>query len=378
MTHGKPTRRAGAGALAFTFSLLLPAATAAQAFAPEHAGQNSSGAAAHAAEDDFARGQRLLAGGDAAGAADAFKSAAEARKTDADAWYNYGLALTRARNAKDARKAFERAVQLRPDSADAQAGLAFTLLMLGKEREAEASARRALAASPRQAEAHYVSGVVRSREEKFDAALAEAEAALRDNPDFAAAAYLASDALLNLFFDEGERTASQYPISADAGRDEIRLALEKREPAVAPFRTRMRELAERLEAFAAARPQDPDAAVWREQAQSLRIYGGRPEGRGPGDVYTSTQVTTKAVILNKPEPPYTEEARAKRTSGVVRLRAVLGADGRVRNVVAVRRLPNGLTESAVEVARRIRFTPATLGGRPVSQVVMLEYHFEVR
>ena len=382
MTHLKLRRGANAAALVFTpllFASAPPSAHAAARAQEQPAPTQTKPAASRpaTAEDDFARGQRLLAGGDAAGAAGAFESAAEARKTDADAWYYYGLALTRAGKAKDARKAFDRAVQLRPDSSDAHAGLAFALLMLGKEREAEASARRALAASPRQAKAHYVVGVVRSREEKFDAALAEAEAALRDDPDFAAAAYLASDALLNLFFEESARVAAQYPIAAGAGRDEIRLALEKREPAVAPFRTRMRELAERLEAFAAARPKAQDAAVWREQAQSLRIYSGRPEGRGPGDVYTATQVTTKALILAKPEPAYTEEARAKRTSGVVRLRAVLGADGRVRNVVPVRRLPNGLTESAVEAVRRIRFTPATLEGRPVSQVIMLEYRFEV-
>jgi hypothetical protein len=60
------------------------------------------------------------------------------------------------------------------------------------------------------------------------------------------------------------------------------------------------------------------------------------------------------------------------------LASTLAADGRVRNIVAVRRLPNGLTEQAIAVARQIRFTPAMMGGQPVSQVVMLEYHFDVR
>lgn len=373
MTHRKSRRNASAAA-ALVFTLLLPAAASAHDAAPAQ----DKPAAPQAAEDDLARGRRLLAGGDAAGAADALKAAAEARKTDADAWYYYGLALTRARKPKDARKAFDRAVNLRPDSADAHAGLAFALLMLGKERDAEASARRGLAADSQHGESHYVLGVLRFREEKFDAALEEAEAALRATPDFPAAAYLAADALLSAFFQEGERQAIQYPVAAGAGRDEIRLATEKREPALAPFRARMQEVAERLEAFAAARPKDPDADAWREQAQSLRIYGHRPGEHGPGDIYTPTQVTTRAVILAKPEPAYTDEAREKKTSGVVRVRAVLAADGRVRNVVAVRRLPNGLTEQAIAVARQIRFTPATMGGQPVSQVVMLEYHFDVR
>ncbi|HWW76217.1 MAG TPA: energy transducer TonB, partial [Pyrinomonadaceae bacterium] len=151
----------------------------------------------------------------------------------------------------------------------------------------------------------------------------------------------------------------------------------QREPALNPYRTRMNEAAERLEAFAAARPQDPSAESWREQAQSLRLYGRRPNERGLGpDIYTSSQVTTRALIVAKPEPAYTEEAREEHTSGVVRLRAVLGSDGHVRNIVAMRRLPNGLTEKAVEAARRIRFTPAKLGGQPVSQLVVLEYSFK--
>jgi len=36
-----------------------------------------------------------------------------------------------------------------------------------------------------------------------------------------------------------------------------------------------------------------------------------------------------------------------------------------------------LTGRAVEAARPVRFTPAMLGGRPVSQIVMLEDDFNV-
>ena len=359
MTLGRLDGRAAA---ALVFTLLLSA---------------TAWAAAQTADDGLERGRQLLSSGDAAGAAAALKSAAERRKSDADAWYYYGLALTRTNKARDARKAFERAAQLRPDWPEAQTGIAFALLMLGKEREAEASARRAFASAPGHGEAHYVLGIVRFREEKFEAALAEAEAALRGKPDFPAAAYLAGDALLNLYFGEGERQAQLH--TAGVGPYEQRLALEQREPALAPLRTRMLGLADRLEAFAAARPNAPEAAVWREQAETLRMYGRPPSAGGdPGVVLRANEVTTKAVIHSKPHPSFTEEARQNNTTGTVRLRAVLGADGRVRNVVAVRRLPDGLTEACVAAARQIRFTPATLNGRPVSQFVLLEYAFNVR
>ena len=47
------------------------------------------------------------------------KAAGESRKTDAAAWYQLGVAPTRANKRKDARKAFERAVAPR-DSAPAR------------------------------------------------------------------------------------------------------------------------------------------------------------------------------------------------------------------------------------------------------------------
>jgi TonB family protein len=366
-----------------TLSLLLlalasAAAPCASARAQPPSAQNSAAAAqAGASDDGLERGKQMLAHGDAVGAAAVLKAAAERRKTDADAWYQLGLALTRAGKPKEARKAFESALKLRPDWPEASAGIAVSLLLLDKAGDAEREARRALAADPQQADAHYVVAAVRYREEKYDDALAEAEAALRANPDFGTAALLAADSLLNAYLDESERQARLYPLGPGAGKDEIRLMMEKRAPALAPFKTKMRELAERLDAFAAARPNDPQAGAWREQAETLRIYGRRPGESAPADIYSTNEVTTKAVILFKPEPSYTEEARQDHVSGVVRLRAVLGADGQVRNIVAVKRLPKGLTEKSVAAARLIRFKPATKDGRPVSQVVMLEYNFHV-
>ncbi|HWW74798.1 MAG TPA: tetratricopeptide repeat protein, partial [Pyrinomonadaceae bacterium] len=120
MTHIKLWKGACAAASALVFTLLLPTAThgAARAATPaqgQPATTQTKTAAPQSSEDDLARGRRLLGAGDAAGAVAALKSAAESRRTDADAWYYYGLALTRARKGKDARKAFERAVKLRPD-----------------------------------------------------------------------------------------------------------------------------------------------------------------------------------------------------------------------------------------------------------------------
>ena len=94
-------------------------------------------------------------------------------------------------------------------------------------------------------------------------------------------------------------------------------------------------------------------------------------------IYRPNQVTSRAVITFKPEPGFTEEARQNNVTGRIRLRAVLAADGRVRNIVAIKRLPDGLTDKAIAAARRIKFKPATVNGAPVSQWVILEYNFNI-
>jgi TonB family protein len=87
------------------------------------------------------------------------------------------------------------------------------------------------------------------------------------------------------------------------------------------------------------------------------------------------EVDRRAVITRKPEPGFPEEARRANVRGVVRLRAVLAADGSVRHVFVLKGLPHGLSEECVAAARRMTFKPAVKNGQPVSQFVLLEYNF---
>lgn len=98
---------------------------------------------------------------------------------------------------------------------------------------------------------------------------------------------------------------------------------------------------------------------------------------GPDGPFRAREVAKRAVLNERPEPDYTEEARLNDVEGVVRLRAVLSSSGRVTNISVVRGLPDGLTEKAIAAARLIKFTPAQKDGRPVSQYVVIEYHFTI-
>jgi TonB family protein len=94
-------------------------------------------------------------------------------------------------------------------------------------------------------------------------------------------------------------------------------------------------------------------------------------------VFKSKNVTRKALIIWRPEPIYTEEARRNQVHGTVILRAVFHSSGQVTNLRVVSGLENGLTEKALEAARSIRFFPAEKGGKRVSQDIQLEYIFNL-
>jgi TonB family protein len=102
--------------------------------------------------------------------------------------------------------------------------------------------------------------------------------------------------------------------------------------------------------------------------------GEQAPATGP---FKSADVARKAVIVYKPEPGYTEEARQGNVSGAIRLRAVLSSTGKVTGIVVVNGLPNGLTEKAVRAARHMLFFPAWKDGHDVSQYIVLEYNFSI-
>jgi TonB family protein len=111
-----------------------------------------------------------------------------------------------------------------------------------------------------------------------------------------------------------------------------------------------------------------------------KLGGGGPGGNGGVDYgrpFNSREVTRKANITSKPEPLYTEEARKNQVTGTVRLRLILSASGQVTGITPLTKLPDGLTEKAIEAARRIAFTPAEKDGRKVSQYVTIEYNFNI-
>ena len=95
-------------------------------------------------------------------------------------------------------------------------------------------------------------------------------------------------------------------------------------------------------------------------------------------VFYQNEVTTRAVLTKKPAPEFTDAGRSAGISGTVRLRIIMSADGTVSHFFVIKPLSHGMTEAAIEAARKIKFTPATFNGRAVSQFVTIEYNFNYR
>ena len=93
--------------------------------------------------------------------------------------------------------------------------------------------------------------------------------------------------------------------------------------------------------------------------------------------YQTKEVDTRAEILVRPEPKYTEEARRVGVQGVVILKLLLSADAQIDRIRVVRRLPYGLTESAIRAACGIKFNPALKDGQKVPEWRNLEYGFSL-
>ncbi|MEK6320797.1 MAG: energy transducer TonB [Acidobacteriota bacterium] len=132
----------------------------------------------------------------------------------------------------------------------------------------------------------------------------------------------------------------------------------------------------------------PSAGPGSEGGIGTGAHGGMGRGEGPGVgpgdggntggdglkfgvgrphvAVDQAGVDERPVLLNRPQPRYTEEARKHKTQGVVRVRILVEASGRVTEVVVIRGLPAGLSEQAIRAAHQMPFRPAMKNGRPVS------------
>ncbi|HEX8735407.1 MAG TPA: energy transducer TonB [Pyrinomonadaceae bacterium] len=79
--------------------------------------------------------------------------------------------------------------------------------------------------------------------------------------------------------------------------------------------------------------------------------------------------------LRNPRASYTDRGRENGVNGSVRLKVLFRADGQIGEITVLQKLPDGLTEQALNAARKIKFVPAEIDGKPVDITKAVEYTF---
>lgn len=114
-----------------------------------------------------------------------------------------------------------------------------------------------------------------------------------------------------------------------------------------------------------------------KKQEGIEVIEGGLAAETEQKFFTGKEVDTKARLISKPEPSYTAAAKQNQVVGTVVLKVVFSASGKVTNIRVAHGLPDGLTERAIEAARKIKFVPASREGKFVSMWMQLEYNFNL-
>jgi TonB family protein len=247
-----------------------------------------------------------------------------------------------------------------------------------KTAEADLQAKEALKLDARDPQAHFVVGVVHLREGRDAEARTEAEYVIRQTPNVPAPYLLKCQAIIATEASIASRASklTRVPQSRELTDEEREGRKQRLRQRAASFQT----AADALRKYLQLAPPDSDTPVWQEQLEALHLFGTMSTEHAAGDysgVFAGVDLTTKAVVRTKPEAPYPRAALNSDITGTVILLAVFSANGTVEHILVLRSLPLGLTANAVAAARKIKFDPATKDGRQVSQLMQLEYTFNI-
>lgn len=87
--------------------------------------------------------------------------------------------------------------------------------------------------------------------------------------------------------------------------------------------------------------------------------------------------TSSVEITFKPQPVYTDDARALKLEGEVLLEVMFGANGTLHVNRVVKGLGHGLDEAATAAANKMRFKPALRNGQPVDSTAIVHVVFRI-
>ncbi len=278
-------------------------------------------------------------------------------RDDAEVWNTLGLVYFKKDDQKQARKALEKAIKLAPNIAAYHANLGYVLLLTGKVENAQSEAGTASRLDPRNTNALFILARVDLANGDLDAAEDHAKRLIAINPAVPEGYLLRSNILVTRL---GKSVTAGWDV-----RDEIGLLKQARDV--------LAEGAEKCRSHPNHRAIDDEA----EAISAFYDHFAREKPEKLSGADTPEPGVTPLKILNKPHPTYTNAARSRGISGVIKLAVMFSADGQIKYTLLLNQLGYGLDELAVRAAMGIKFVPQTKDGKPVSVVRMVEYSFQV-
>lgn len=94
-------------------------------------------------------------------------------------------------------------------------------------------------------------------------------------------------------------------------------------------------------------------------------------------VLRQNQVDQKAHIISSVEPPSNEYAQTAGVAGMALYHAIIGTDGKPKEIVVGRPIGFGLDENAADSIRKARYEPAIKDGKPVPVLIDLVIQFRI-
>lgn len=251
----------------------------------------------------------------------------------------------------------QKAIDLEPNNSIFHTNLSYIYLATRKFGESEDEASKAIALEKGNISAYYIRGSAYTIEGKLERARTDAESMIALDGSDPRGYVLKSSVLM------AELSESLVATPGSTIRDKFSFLEQAHETLVVgsersrthPNRKILDDELEIIEAF-------------------YTVY--KKEPRKPTEPPDPNVTPVK--ILAKPRAQFSDKARVLGVEGTVRVAILLGADGKVRYILFLKRLGAGLDEEVIRAARQIRFEPKRINGQPVAAVVTFEYSFDIR
>ena len=246
----------------------------------------------------------------------------------------------------------------------------------GEWGRARSGIPHALALKPESAEANFIAAEVYWHEGARSMAIDALVKAIEIQPIFPQA-----HLLLARCFNESNKP--------EKAREEVNIAMNQGTPLVPAYRLLAEiDLASgdfeaaisSLETALRLSPagDDEDTARLRQQIEQSRVFVEKLKRFAVLGAGQKSPDIVRPLLLNSGHPRYTKEARALRIQGTVSMIILITEDGDVDSVLVLRGLGHGLDQRAAEMARTLKFAPATRSGKPMPYWMKLIVGFNLR